>query len=361
MKRRIVAFLSVILIVALCVGCDDNKEVYKLKIGISMPSVEELTWNQEGNTMKNALSEAGYDVDLQFAGGDASVQAEQIQHMIESDCRIIVVAPVDAGSLVDILLPAKEKGIDIISYKDLILNSDAVSCFVTIDTSDIGYKQGQYIVDALELDVCPENRTYTLELFAGNAGDEVAQSYFYDAIEVLQPYIDSGVLTILSGAASYEAVVAKPADEVTGEPAVTSQKRMTELIDTYYDEEVILDAVYCVDDATALEVATAIEYNYVGNFPVITGYGCTLDSVRSITTGRQTMTVFADTGLMIVKTLEMIDAILNISEMPVNDTVSYNNGVKTVPAYVYETTCVDKSNYVEELIESGYYTESQLK
>lgn len=358
--KRIVAVISVIFMLAMCVGCGNKNEDVKTKIGISMPEKEDLSWNQEGNTMKNVLIEAGYDVDLQFAGEDVAVQVAQMKYMIESGCKVIVAAPVDAEQLGDVLSLAKEKGVSIISYKELIMNSDAVSYFVTVDDSQAGYQQGQYIVDALELDSCPENQTYTLEIFAGSAGDEEAKNRYDDAMEVLQPYIDAGVLTVPSGSVTYEDTVIKSAEEATEDDYATSQERMVELINTYYYEELILDAVYCVDDATALEVATAVDYNYNGDFPVITGYGCTLESAKSITKSKQTMTVFMDTGVLADKTVEMITAILNNTEVPVNDSESFNNGVITVPAYVFETICIDGSNYEEKLIESGYYTESQL-
>lgn len=358
--KRIVAVISVIFIFALCIGCGKKGEDTKIKIGVSMPAKEDLSWNQEGNTMKNALTEAGYDVDLQFAGEDVTVQVNQMQYMIESGCKVIVVAPVDAEQLGDVLLSAKEKGVSIISYKDLIMNSDAVSYFVTFDDSQIGYQQGQYIVDALDLDSCPENQSYNIELFAGNAGDDAAKSYYEDAMEILQPYIDSGVLTVPSGVVAYEDTVIKSAEDATEDDPATAQQRMVELINTYYFEELILDAVYCVDDATAMEIATAIDYNYNGEFPVITGYGCTLESARSIVKSKQTMTVFMDTAILADKTVEMVEAILNNTEVPVNDSESFNNGVITVPAYVFETVCIDEFNYEEKLIESGYYTESQL-
>lgn len=361
MKKRIIAVMSVIFMLALCVGCGNKDEEVKIRIGVSMPEKEDLSWNQEGNSMKNVLTGAGYDVDLQFAASDVAVQASQVKYMIESGCKVVVIAPVDAEQLGDVLSLAKEKGVSIISYKELIMNSDAVSYFVTIDDSQVGYQQGQYIVDALKLDSCPENQTYNIELFAGNAGDEEAKKCYDDAMEVLQPYIDAGVLTIPSGAVTYEDTVIKSAEEATEDDYVSSHSRMVELINEYYFEELILDAVYCVDDVVALEVANAIDYNYNGDFPVITGYGCMLESVRSISKSKQTMTVFMDTGVLASKTVEMITAILDNTEVTVNDSESFNNGAITVPTYVFETVCIDENNYVEKLIESGYYTESQLK
>jgi len=57
----------------------------------------------------------------------------------------------------------------------------------------------------------------------------------------------------------------------------------------------------------------------------------------------------------------MIEALLSGKEPEVNDTKSYDNGVKVVPAYLLEPVSVDITNYKEVLIDSGYYTEEQIK
>ena len=57
----------------------------------------------------------------------------------------------------------------------------------------------------------------------------------------------------------------------------------------------------------------------------------------------------------------MVDDALTGKPVPVNDTKSYNNGVKIVPTYLVKPVLVDKSNYQAELVTSGYYTQSQIK
>ena len=42
-------------------------------------------------------------------------------------------------------------------------------------------------------------------------------------------------------------------------------------------------------------------------------------------------------------------------------TEQYNNGVMVVPSYLCTPQPVDKNNYKEILIDTGYYTEDQLK
>jgi putative multiple sugar transport system substrate-binding protein len=52
--------------------------------------------------------------------------------------------------------------------------------------------------------------------------------------------------------------------------------------------------------------------------------------------------------------------VLKGTKVEVNDEKTYNNGVKVVPSYLCQPVSVDKSNYVKELIDSGYYTKDKL-
>jgi len=45
----------------------------------------------------------------------------------------------------------------------------------------------------------------------------------------------------------------------------------------------------------------------------------------------------------------------------VNDTKTYNNGVKVVPSYLLKPVVVYKSNWEKALIDSGYYKRAQFE
>ena len=56
----------------------------------------------------------------------------------------------------------------------------------------------------------------------------------------------------------------------------------------------------------------------------------------------------------------MVDAVLSGSEPQINDTTTYDNGVKVVPSYLLESQPVNAANYEAVLVGSGYYTADQL-
>ena len=56
----------------------------------------------------------------------------------------------------------------------------------------------------------------------------------------------------------------------------------------------------------------------------------------------------------------MVNALMKGTEPEINDTTTYDNGVKVVPSYLLKPVLVDKSNWESILIDSGYYKRSQF-
>lgn len=68
--------------------------------------------------------------------------------------------------------------------------------------------------------------------------------------------------------------------------------------------------------------------------PVITGQDAELASIKSILAGYQTQTVFKDTRRLAEQAVNMAEAILKGEKPEINDTSTYDNGVKVVPSYL---------------------------
>ncbi len=95
--------------------------------------------------------------------------------------------------------------------------------------------------------------------------------------------------------------------------------------------------------------------------PVVTGQDAEVASVKSIITGEQTQTVYKDLRQLAKVASNMVDAVLKDKKPEVNDTKSYDNGAKVVPAFLLQPVSVDKDNYKETLVDGGYYTADDLK
>ena len=95
--------------------------------------------------------------------------------------------------------------------------------------------------------------------------------------------------------------------------------------------------------------------------PVVTGQDAELESVKSILAGEQYSTVYKDTRELAKVTVDMIKAIGAGEKPTVNDTETYDNGVKVVPSYLLDPVAVTKDNVQKELVDTGYYTADELK
>ena len=302
--------------------------------------------------MKSELEAAGYEVDLQFASNDIATQVSQVENMINNGCQVLVIASIDGDSLGTVLAQAKEKNIPVIAYDRLIMNSDAVSYYATFDNYLVGKTQGQYIVDQLDLD--NQDGPFNMEIVTGDPGDNNVNFFYGGAMDVLQPYIDAGKLVVQSGQIAKE-------DVATANWATeTAQARFENILSSYYTDK-DLDVVLASNDSTALGVANALASNYTGKYPILTGQDCDVASVKNIIDGKQSMSIFKDTRALAAQVVIMVESIMKGEDAPVNDTETYDNGTGIIPSYLCEPVFADVNNYKELLIDSGYYTEDDLK
>ena len=86
-----------------------------------------------------------------------------------------------------------------------------------------------------------------------------------------------------------------------------------------------------------------------------------LDNVKNLVAGKQAMSVFKDTRALATAVVGMVDSIMKGEEPEINDTESYDNGTGVIPTYLCDPVVVTVDNYKEMLIDSGYYTEDQIK
>ena len=325
-------------------------------VGISMPTKSSERWVHDGNNMKAEFEKRGYKVDLQYAEDIIENQLSQIENMITKGVDVLVIAAIDGESLTNVLDKANSEGIKVIAYDRLIRKSEHVSYYATFDNFKVGVLQASYIEQALGLK--DGKGPFNIELFAGSPDDNNAYFFFDGAMSVLHPYIDNGQLVVRSGQTNFDQVATLRWD------GATAQARMDNLLSAHYTTERV-DAVLSPYDGISIGIISSLKGVGYGSadkpMPVITGQDAELASVKSIIAGEQTSTIFKDTRELAKKAAEMAEAVLKGEEPEVNDTTTYDNGVKVVPSYLLEPVSVDKSNYKEVLIGSGYYTEDQLQ
>jgi putative multiple sugar transport system substrate-binding protein len=276
--------------------------------------------------------------------------------MVTKGVKALVIASIDGSTLSSTLKKAAEKGVKVVAYDRLIRGSANVDYYATFDNFQVGVLQANSIVDKLGLK--QGKGPFNLEVFAGSPDDNNS-GFFYDgAMSVLKPYLDSGKLVVRSKQLGAMKVGILRWD------GATAQARMDNLLSAFYGKDK-LHAVLSPADILSIGIISSLKgvgYGTPGQpMPVITGQDADLPSVKAILRGDQTSTVFKDTRQLAKVTADLVDAALSGRTPQVNDTKTYNNGVKVVPSYLLKPVAVDATNLKSVLVDSGYYKESQLK
>nr|WP_193043722.1 multiple monosaccharide ABC transporter substrate-binding protein [Mycolicibacterium baixiangningiae] len=365
MRKSLVRVASAVAVVATLAsaGCGrsttpeaaDSGSEHTGTVGIAMPTKSSERWVADGDNMAEQFQSLGYDTDLQYGDDVVQNQVSQIENMITKGVKVLVIAPIDGSSLTDILQRAADADIPVVSYDRLIRGSENVDYYATFDNFKVGVLQATYIVDKLGVEQGPG--PYNIELFAGSPDDNNATYFFDGAMSILKPYIDSGKLVVKSGQTSFDQVATLRWD------GGLAQSRMDNLLSRAYTSGRV-DAVLSPYDGMSLGIISALKsagYGTPANpLPIVTGQDAELASVKSIIAGEQTQTVFKDTRELAKAAVQMADSLLAGGAPEVNDTTTYDNGVKVVPAHLLEPVSVDKTNYQKVLVDSGYYTSAQI-
>jgi putative multiple sugar transport system substrate-binding protein len=325
-------------------------------VGVSLPSKTESRWITDGKSIVDALKAKGYAVDIQYANYDVPTQVNQVENMLAKGVKALLIAPIDGKTFSDTLAHAQKSQVKVISYDRLISQTKDVDYYATFDNYNVGVLQGQSIVDVWQKN--GSKTPFNIEIFGGSSDDNNAHMVYAGGMSVLKPYIDNGKFVVRSKQVTFDKVATRNWD------GATAQARMDNLLSAFYGKD-RLDAVWTPNDAIAIGVISSLKSIGYGSsdqpMPVVTGQDADIQNVKGIIRGDQTSTVFKDTRKLAAVAADMVDDALTGKTVPVNDTKSYNNGVKIIPTYLVKPILVNKSNYQSELVNSGYYTQSQLK
>ncbi|MDD6148305.1 MAG: sugar-binding protein [Lachnospiraceae bacterium] len=331
-------------------------------VGISMPTKSLERWNRDGSYLQKQFKDKGYGVSLTYSDNKIDQQVKDIEGLIADKVDLLVVAAIDGESLSQVLADAKDANIPVISYDRLIMNTDAISYYVSFDNYKVGTLQGEFIKDKLDLDNAAG--PFNIEFTAGDPADNNAKFFFNGAMDVLKPYIKSGKLVVPSGQTEFDQVATAQWD------TSKAMSRFQNILGSYYSDGKQLDAAVCSNDSTALGVTQAIASDYAGkNSILITGQDGDEANLKNIVDGKQTMTVYKAVANEAVATLDLGVKLLS-GEKPDEglikdsgwsfdcsyDTKSYDNGKGVVPSYLLVPTVVTKENIQKELVDTKYYT-----
>lgn len=334
-----------------------------LAVGIVLPTKDEPRWIQDETRFKEALTAAGYNVEILFSQGSSAKEKENVEALLTKGIKVLIICPQDGNAAAAAVEEAHKAGVKVISYDRLIRGTDAVDYYVTFDSMAVGAAWSQYMIDKATGTGNP------LYLYAGAASDNNAFIFFEGAWETIQPKIADGTFVIEN---SSEAVALKDKKVLTRD----DEAKIIGQITTNWDfntaknlAEANLTAasaaqkgnvfIIAPNDGTARAIADAFAADKDVKSYVISGQDAEKASVQYIIDGKQSMTVFKDVRTLVNDAITAAVALLK-GETPAAKG-SYNNGTIDVPAIQSPVVTVDKDNLKKELIDSGYYQASDFQ
>lgn len=323
-------------------------------VAVLLPDEE---WAEDGDNLKTELEAVGYEAKVMYADNSGEKQSGQVLEMAEEQTDAFIIAPADPYALTDALETAKENSIPVFSYDELIMDSEAVSYYVTFNTREIGQALANALIENKDLEKAQqENKSYNIEFLMGST-DDIKSLYLYNGImEVLQPYLDDGTLVCQSGKTSFEDTGILRFSESEAE------RRIKDILAENYQGKT-LDIICTSFDKAAEGAASALESVGIipgsGQWALITGVGCELQAVQGIAEGSQFCSVFMDRQVLAKKCVEMVDTYLEGDDPEVTDYELYDNGKKIIGTYTCEIQLIDKDNF-ELLIDKGYYGQEEI-
>jgi D-xylose transport system substrate-binding protein len=309
----------------------DNKDKSdKIQIGMSFDSFVIERWQRDRDIFVATARELGADVNVQSANGEVAEQISQIQYFIDRGMDAIVVVPIDADALSEVVKKAKKAGIPVMCYDRLVRNADA-DLYISFDNEMVGDIMGRSLYNAI------------------GKGKDV--------ITICGPEADYNVEQVGSG---FSSQTHKNTGHIIGGCNCDGWK--SEIAYDYMNENKELvkkaDGIMCGNDALAGVVIRALSEMRLAGKVVVVGQDADLEACQRIVEGTQEMTVYKPVEKL-AKTAATYAVSLAQGE-EVKTATHFNDGTYDVPFIKLQPVAVNKDNMDEVIIGGGYHLKEDI-
>jgi len=356
MRKVLATLLILTLAIAPLVACGGSGSSDTILVGISMPTRTVERWIFEGELMKETLEAEGFEVDLQFANDQVTDQVAQIENMITNGAKFLIICPIDGTTLSTPLAKAKEQDAYVLSYDRLIEETPDVDFYIGFNSLTIGNHMGRSLMEGIGAANATADAPLYIELFAGSLDDSETKWYFNGAMEIIQPYLDSGAVVVKSGQTTLEQAA------TPGWDGLVAQNRMQNLLSAHYTDDIIAGALSPYDGISLgiIGAFKAVGYGGEGKpMPIVTGQDCERPSLISIWNDEQYSSIFLDLNVLASRAVEV--AVATLKEESITMDRAYNNGVVDVKAFLADAFELTKKNIPEYFFDRGTLTEADLQ
>ncbi|ELR73334.1 Xylose ABC transporter, periplasmic xylose-binding protein XylF [Fulvivirga imtechensis AK7] len=305
---------------------------YAQKVGLLLGSYVSSRWYMDQKLFTDRATELGMTCSVQIAYTPEE-QLEQAEKLIREGIDVLVVVPLDAIKAAKIVDLAKNSKIPVISYDRLIFSND-IAIYISYDNEKVGRLQAEYMVSKV-----PEGNYFLLN---GPISDNNAILFRKGQLQVLEPHIQNGNIKVVDD------VILKN----------WSQLDAFEIMTHYYaSEKPNPDVILAANDAIASGVIQALPSEYTGKVQ-LSGQDADLNSIRSIISGTQSMTVYKPIKPLADMAAEMTLKLYHGETL--KGRMKFDLDTISVEAILLEPMIVDRSNYKETVLRDGHASLSEV-
>lgn len=221
--------------------------------------------NGDRPALEKALTDAGFEVDIQNAQGDVAKYATIGDQQLTQGCGAMILVDYQ-GAAIGVMTKAQAQGVPVIAYDRPIEGADY---YVSFDGVAVGELQGQCILDGLAA-TGKDPKTAKVVYVGGDASDGNAKLFHDGAVSVMEP---AGI---------------KPAFETPG--TWDAAKAQTGFEQAYTALQGNIDAVWSANDTNAASVIAVLDKN--GKTIPVSGQDATVTGLQNVLLGKQFCTVY---------------------------------------------------------------------
>ena len=352
MKKNLLALLSILMIASfVLVACGGGAAApaagAKVKVGLSFSDFATERWKNEEVLMRGLLEKMGYEVISAEANHDVKLQNDQIDNMVSQGVKGLLVVAEDGDAVVTSVDKAADAGVKVIAY-DRLIKTSKIAAYLSFDNVEVGRQQALGVMKAIGL---PGSTTWTKDnpakvvQLAGSPTDNNATLFTKGQTEVLQPYVDSGVIKIVAqqGVDNWD-----PANAL----------KLMENILTAQGNKV--DAVVASNDGTALGALQAMKAQGLAGKVPISGQDATADGSNSIVKGELTVSILKDFRNLTPLATKVLDQLIkgetveNMKTFSLAELTVDPSKTGDVPCVFLEVQQVNKDNVYDLVVKSGF-------
>ncbi len=273
-------------------------------IGVSWSNFQEERWKTDEAAIKAKIEELGGRYISADAQSSVEKQLSDIESLITQGAEALIVLAQDADAILPAVASAQAQGIPVLAYDRLIEADDVF--YLTFDNVEVGRMQARAILEA--------QPTGNYVFIKGSAQDPNADFLNGGQLEVLQPAIDAGDITIVG-------------DQYTDGWLPENAQRNMEQILTANNNDV--DAVVASNDGTAGgAIAALASQGLAGQVPV-SGQDADQAALNRVALGTQTVSVFKDSRALGTAAAEIAMALAQGTAVDaVEGATTFSNGPK---------------------------------